>query len=124
MNGPEMMRLMGMNPTEFTLDVTLPQVAKQVGNAMSLNVIERIIYNILPAAGFGKNNNEDRWTSSRAMEEIKASRNRGFRKEHTSAKESGRDKDVESHEFIWYTSTPVFRFYIQNPEYVKSTKMG
>ena len=79
MNALEMMRLMGMNPSEFTLDVTVPQVAKQIGDAMSLNVIERIIYNILPAAGFGANKNEDRWVSGSAIREIKASKNKGFR---------------------------------------------
>ena len=100
MNAPEMMRLMGINPSDFTLDVTIPQVAKQIGNAMSLNVIERIIYSILPAAGFGANKSEDRWVSGSAIQEIKASRNKGFRGKSEGIESPSANHNQDNHEFI------------------------
>ena len=47
----EMMRLQGMDPSEFTVAVTNAKLGAQLGNAMSVNVVERILVRALPAAG-------------------------------------------------------------------------
>ena len=48
------MRLQGMDPTEFIAVVSDSQLGKQLGNAMSVNVLERILARVLPAAGLAK----------------------------------------------------------------------
>merc|ERR1719330_1914310 len=48
---PEMMRLQGMEPEGFKVVVSQGQWGKQIGNAMSCNVLERILVRLLPAAG-------------------------------------------------------------------------
>jgi len=47
----EMMRLQGMNPESFKVAVSEAQLGKQIGNAMSCNVLERLFVRVLPAAG-------------------------------------------------------------------------
>ena len=42
MNKAEMLRLQGINPKTFKVDVSLSSLGQQIGNAMSINVIERI----------------------------------------------------------------------------------
>ena len=71
----EMMRLQGMNPREFKLNVSECQLAQQLGNAMSFNVLERIMFRLIPAAGLGEVGNEDRWESREAFTELEDSRN-------------------------------------------------
>ena len=44
-------RLQGMDPTNFTVPVSDTQLAKQIVNTMSVNVAERRLARILPAAG-------------------------------------------------------------------------
>lgn len=53
MTKAEMMRLQGMpTPDEgFVVDVSECQLGHQIGNAMSANVLERILVRLLPAAG-------------------------------------------------------------------------
>uniref|UniRef100_A0A6U6NTH1 DNA (cytosine-5-)-methyltransferase n=1 Tax=Zooxanthella nutricula TaxID=1333877 RepID=A0A6U6NTH1_9DINO len=53
MNKVEMMRLQGMpTPSEgFKVAVTEVQLGKQIGNAMSCNVLERLFVSLLPAVG-------------------------------------------------------------------------
>ena len=75
----EMMRLQGMNPSEFNLDVTERQLAQQLGNAMSLNVLERIMFRLIPAAGLGTVGEKDRWESGEASMDLEESRNINFR---------------------------------------------
>ena len=48
------MWLQGMKPTEFTLAVSDAQLARQIGNAMSVNGVERLLMRVLPAAGLVK----------------------------------------------------------------------
>ena len=79
MNVNEMMRLQGMGPTKFNLEVTERQPAEQLGNAMSLNVLERIMFGLIPAAGLGVTEGEDRWESGKAIAELEMSRNGDFR---------------------------------------------
>ena len=69
---------MGMNPTLFNLDVTLPEIGKQIGNAMSLNVIERVLRRLLVSAGLAPNIGEDRWENGQAVKELEKSRDQDF----------------------------------------------
>lgn len=47
----EMMRLQGMNPETFIVAVSEFQLGRQIGNAMSVNVLERLLARALPASG-------------------------------------------------------------------------
>ena len=49
----EMFRLQGMNPHHFSKVVTSSQLGMQIGNAMSVNVSERVILRALTAANLG-----------------------------------------------------------------------
>jgi len=63
----EMMGFQGMwKPQEgFKVAVSLPQLGKQVGNAMSVNVLERIFVRVLPAAGLVPAKKlHDRWEAA------------------------------------------------------------
>jgi len=52
----EMMRLQGMRPDKFKKTVSETQLGIQIGNAMSVNVLERLFVRILPAAGLVAHN--------------------------------------------------------------------
>ena len=55
MNEEEMMRLQGRDPSVYLQgDTTRREIGKLVGNSMSLNVAERILRSLFPAASFGK----------------------------------------------------------------------
>jgi len=57
-----MMRLQGMTPEGFKVAVSEAQFGKQIGNAMSCNVLERLFVRILPAAGLVRHGAlRDRW---------------------------------------------------------------
>mmetsp|Transcript_24984 Transcript_24984/g.65047 ORF Transcript_24984/g.65047 Transcript_24984/m.65047 type:complete len:399 (-) Transcript_24984:152-1348(-) len=73
----EMMRLQGMNPTKFKLAISLNQVGHQLGNSMSVNVFERVLARLLPAAGM-TGRLMDRWASGAALKELMASRDLDF----------------------------------------------
>lgn len=47
----EMMRLQGIDPKDLRVAVPETQLGRQIGNAMSVNVLERLFARILPAAG-------------------------------------------------------------------------
>jgi DNA (cytosine-5)-methyltransferase 1 len=77
----EMMRLQGMNPTEFKVAISEAQLGKQLGNTMSVNVLERIFVRLLPAAKLVRVNDvKDRWQSGEALKKLSATRGRGFKK--------------------------------------------
>jgi len=64
MTKTEMMRLQAMiTPAEgFKVAVSEPQLGKQIGNAMSVNVLERLFVRLLPAAGLVPQGRlHDRW---------------------------------------------------------------
>merc|ERR1719379_645509 len=85
-----MMRLQGMDPTKFHLAVRKKQLGQQIGNSMSLNVLERLFVRLLPAAGLtGKI--EDRWANGKAFEALKATRGKSFK----SVVEFGKKKKEE-----------------------------
>mmetsp|Transcript_120666 Transcript_120666/g.352407 ORF Transcript_120666/g.352407 Transcript_120666/m.352407 type:complete len:108 (+) Transcript_120666:3-326(+) len=61
-----MMRLQGMRPESFKLAVSETQLGKQIGNAMSCNVLERLFVRVLPAAGLVRHGTlRDRWGSGK-----------------------------------------------------------
>mmetsp|Transcript_35379 Transcript_35379/g.82169 ORF Transcript_35379/g.82169 Transcript_35379/m.82169 type:complete len:96 (+) Transcript_35379:2-289(+) len=56
------MRLQGMTPETFKVVVSDAQLGKQIGNAMSVNVLERLFVRALPAAGLAEARTlADRW---------------------------------------------------------------
>mmetsp|Transcript_56207 Transcript_56207/g.174313 ORF Transcript_56207/g.174313 Transcript_56207/m.174313 type:complete len:372 (-) Transcript_56207:526-1641(-) len=58
----EMMRLQGIDPASFKTVVSETQLGRQIGNAMSVNVLERIFVKALPAAGLAAHGSlTDRW---------------------------------------------------------------
>jgi len=64
----EMLRLQGMNPTILKKSVSRAQIGKQIGNAMSVNVLERLLVRALPAAGLVSSRQlEDRWETGKAQ---------------------------------------------------------
>ena len=71
LNTREKCRLQGMNPDELTQVVTDVQWKMQLGNAMSVNVVERILSRLLPAAGL-TDALDDRWASGAALTELEA----------------------------------------------------
>ena len=81
MNINEMLRLQGIDPTKFVVDVPVAQLGQQIGNAMSVNVIERLLVKALEAAKLirpsslkGKDSTLDRWENGQGFEQIRSSR--------------------------------------------------
>uniref|UniRef100_A0A7S1MA44 DNA (cytosine-5-)-methyltransferase n=1 Tax=Alexandrium catenella TaxID=2925 RepID=A0A7S1MA44_ALECA len=71
MNKTEMMRLQGMDPASFKVAVSEAQLGKQIGNAMSVNVLERLFVRVLPAAGLVRHGAlRDRWEAGKTPREL------------------------------------------------------
>lgn len=71
-NANEIMRLQGMSPTFVEVCVKDGMFGKQFGDAMSVNVVERIMGRLLPAAGIARTRPfHDRWESGEAVKEIR-----------------------------------------------------
>jgi len=72
----EMFRLQGMDHTQFIVapGVTIKDLGQQLGNAMSVNVIERVILQALNAANLefclGRPNAKDRWANGEALQQL------------------------------------------------------
>jgi len=82
----EMMRLQGMDPTKFKVAVTETQLGKQLGNTMSLNVLERLFVRLLPAANLVKKNEvKDRWENGSALKDLMKTVGKGFGKKTVEA---------------------------------------
>merc|ERR1712194_464674 len=76
----EMMRLQGMNPTKFHVAVSDTQLGKQLGNTMSVNVLERLFVRLLPAAKLVRAGAlKDRWASGQAVKALARTRGLGFK---------------------------------------------
>ena len=93
----------------FQIDVSMNELGNQIGNSMSQNVVERILWSLLPAAGLGDNVSEDRWESGKALQKLRESSNLTF------ANSSSRQRTVATtsslvHEFLRYDSSPKYRF--------------
>jgi len=71
----EMMRLQGMDPTKFKVVVSDAKLGHQLGNTMSVNVLERLFCRALPAAGLVRPNSLcDRWADGSAVKSLAATR--------------------------------------------------
>ena len=71
----EMMRLQGMSPLGFRVAVPDRELGKQLGNAMSVNVLERVFVRALPAAGLACSGAlADRWENGTALTELEKTR--------------------------------------------------
>jgi hypothetical protein len=70
-----------MNPTKFYVDVTKRDLGEQIGNAMSVNVIERVLLRALQALDMIADSVEDRWKSGEALQEIRLTKGK-FMKLH------------------------------------------
>jgi len=67
----EMLRMQAMNPTILKMAVSRAQLGKQIGNAMSVNVLERLLVKALPAAGLVSSRQlEDRWETGKAQTQL------------------------------------------------------
>merc|ERR1712129_352623 len=76
----EMMRLQGMDPTKFTVAVSDAQLGKQLGNTMSVCVLERLFTRLLPAAKLVRGDIvKDRWENGQAVKKLAATRGQGFK---------------------------------------------
>jgi len=76
----EMMRLQGMDPTIFKVVVSETQLGKQLGNTMSVNVLERLFCRLLPAVGLTASRSQlpDRWENGEAVRVLMATRGQSF----------------------------------------------
>ena len=67
----EMLKLQGISPGDVTVVVPGTEMGKQIGNAMSLDVVERVMRNALIAAGLINGEDfPDRWRSGMALREL------------------------------------------------------
>lgn len=81
----EMFRLQGMDPTMFKVAVTETQLGQQIGNAMSVNVFERVLRQALIAAGLAKKEDlRDRWESGEAITVLEKTVGKTFKPMETS----------------------------------------
>ena len=62
-----------MSPDHFKQVVSDAQWRKQLGNVMSVNMVERLLARLLPAVGL-TGALPDRWASSTAVAELEATR--------------------------------------------------
>ena len=63
MNIDEMFRLQGMDTSKFKVKTSPTETGKQIGNSMSVNVVERLLLKILQHTGHISNLQEDRWAN-------------------------------------------------------------
>ena len=75
LNARERCRLQGINPDDFKQVVPDAQWRKQLGNAMSVNVVERLLARLLPAVGL-TGALPDRWASGTALAELETTKAR------------------------------------------------
>jgi site-specific DNA-cytosine methylase len=69
LNLRERCRLQGSNPDKINVPVSDHQWRMQLGNSMSINVLERLLSRLLPAAGL-TSALPDRWASGAAQREL------------------------------------------------------
>ena len=71
----EMFRLQGMDPTQFQVATSKSVLGQHIGNAMSVNVIERVLIRAIKAARLIKIDSiPDRWESGIALKQLQSSR--------------------------------------------------
>ncbi len=75
-----MFRLQGMDPTKFVVEVTPTQLGQQLGNAMSVNVVERVLYQVILATALVDSSSiADRWQNGSALKQLKETRGKTFK---------------------------------------------
>ena len=66
--------MQGINPSDLTSPWYVWDLEKTIWNAMSANETERILANLIPAAGLVPGSVKDRWEAGEAVEEVMKSR--------------------------------------------------
>lgn len=111
MTSEEQMRSQGMEPTSFKLDVSEPELQKQVGNAMSLCVVERILNRLIPAAGLSNQALPDRWENGTAIQGLEDSRDKTFQRMTEDQHQHEEITSATLGEIHFWNKNPVFRYY-------------
>ena len=111
MRTEEQMRFQGIDPSSFKKDVSEPELQKQIGNAMSLCVIERLLNKVIAAAGFLNQERPDRWENGEAIKELEESKDKSFMQNDDINPTDERQPKDELGEIHYWNKNPVFRFY-------------
>jgi len=111
MRPEEQMRFQGMDPTSFKTEVSEPELQRQIGNAMSLCVIERLLNRLIPAAGLANKAKVDRWESGDAVRGLEESRDGTFQRPGRPDVISEKPIMGELGEIHFWNKNPVFRYY-------------
>lgn len=74
----EMFRLQGMDHTKFVVKVPEIALGQQIGNAMSVNVIERVLLSIFNSTTLLNARISDEWESGERLKHLKATRGKPF----------------------------------------------
>lgn len=91
----EMMRLQGMDPTKFKVVVSDSRLGHQLGNTMSVNVLERLFCRALPAAGLARPGAlRDRWADGSAVKALAATRSAALARRFGAAPKRMRARSV------------------------------
>ena len=92
MNVHEMMRLQGVDPQTFVYDISDQEIGRQLGNAMSVNVIERLLHSIFSSTNTLPQSEEtvDRWKTGQALRHLQSSIDVSFKHTRPMGKVSGR----------------------------------
>ncbi len=67
-----------MDPTQFDVRVPDRSLGQQIGNAMSVNVVERVLLKALKAASLIADDSIDQWESREAISRISETRGKSF----------------------------------------------
>ena len=69
-----------MDPRKFNVVTSMQELGKQIGNAMSTNVMERLFVRLLPSSGLVPEGVlRDRWESGEAWKELVHPRSKDFK---------------------------------------------
>ena len=66
----EMLRLQGMAPHSLTFTSSDVEIGKQIGNAMSVNVVEQVKFNALQRVGTISKKTKERWDSGEGYRHV------------------------------------------------------
>jgi len=79
MDKAEQMRFQGMDHTRFVPACSETELGELIGNSMSINVLQRLFTQVLPAAGLAPASQlEDAWASGEAFVRLKQIVGQGF----------------------------------------------
>ena len=114
-----MARLQGIRPSTFYKVVNDYELGQQIGNAMSVNVVERILYQVFQATPMVKKLNlRDRWVTGEGQRALIESRNATFRQRPKQI--YGQTKrNIHDHIPSWTHGEPGLRFKFMYAEHNK-----